>query len=154
MTKKNSTTKKKTAKKSTAKVATTGTRLEKKLEKTQAQLHALQADNASLKEKLSQLEQKLDSEVFHRPINGARSWDEKVMAGLCRIARVWSDYGPIIIIVLFLLMLVAWIGPWDGLFKFCFTLLMFWLFTATLGVAKSNIEHRFDEALYQIRNKG
>lgn len=141
---------KKTVKKTTAKAANTNSKIKKDLEKTQSQLHELQEDNAQLKEKLSKIEEKLDSQQAE---NKERSWDEKVMHGLCRIARAWSDYGPVIIIGLFLLMIVAWISPWDGFFTLCFTLLMVWVFITSLGVAKSNIKNRFDEALYKTRGK-
>lgn len=141
---------KKTVKKATTKAADANSKIKKELEKTQSQLHDLQEDNEQLKEKLSKIEEKLDSQQAE---NRERSWDGHVMHGLCRIARAWSDYGPVIIIVLFLLMIVAWISPWDGFFTLCFTLLMAWVFVASLGVAKSNIKNRFDEALYKARNK-
>ncbi|MBN4073900.1 MAG: hypothetical protein COC05_02695 [Gammaproteobacteria bacterium] len=152
--KKTGKTVKKTAKKSIAKADDPGAVVKKELEKTQSQLHELQDDNVQLKEKLSQLEERINTEISHRSADDSHSWDEKVAHGLCRIARAWSDYGPVIIIGLFVLMLIAWIGPWDGLFKLCFTLLMVWVFVASLGVAKSNIKNRFNEALYQIRRKG
>lgn len=152
--KKTSKTVKKTAKKSTAKADGTSVMVKMELEKTRSQLQELQDDNIRLKEKLSQLEERINAEVSHRSAGDSHSWDEKVAHGLCRIARAWSDYGPVIVITLFVLMLIAWIGPWDGLFKLFFTLLMVWVFVASLGVAKSNIKNRFDEALYQIRRKG
>ncbi len=142
----------KTVKKKTAKAADSSSAIKKELEKTQSQLHDLQEDNVQLKEKLSKIEEKLE-EIPHQRENTARSWDDQVMHGLCRIARAWSDYGPVIIIVLFLLMIVAWISPWDGFFTLCFTLLMVWVFIVSLGMAKSNIKNRFDEALYKVRNK-
>ncbi len=142
---------KKTVKKSASKVVVSGAAVKKELEKTQSQLHDLQDDNAYLKEKLTQLEERLEDEVSQRVADDDRTWDEKVTQGLCRVARAWSDYGPVIIIVLFVFMIIAWIASWGGLFKLCFTLLMVWVFSASLGVAKSQIKNRFDEALYQIR---
>lgn len=142
---------KKTVRKSTPNTVEPSAEIKKEVEKTRSQLHELQDDNEQLKARLSQLEERLENEVSHRDISDDRSWDEKVTHGLCRIARAWSDYGPVIIIVLFVLMIAAWIGPWDGFFKLCFTLLMVWVFVASLGLAKSNIKNRFDEALYQIR---
>ncbi|MBL4850697.1 MAG: hypothetical protein JKY90_00215 [Gammaproteobacteria bacterium] len=144
---------KKTAKKSTSKTTISAATVKKELEKTQSQLHDLQDDNAHLKEKLTQLEEELEGKTSHR-VDDERSWDEKVIQGLCRIVRAWSDYGPVIIIVLLALMVVAWIVSWGGLFKLCFTLLMAWLFSVSLGLAKSQIKNRYDEALYQIRKKG
>jgi len=151
--KKKSKTVKKIAKKNTPKVTSSGATVKKELEKTQSQLHDVQDDNAQLKKKLTQLEEKLEGKTSRR-VDDERSWDEKAMQGLCRIARAWSDYGPVIIIVLLVLMIVAWIVSWGGLFKLCFTLLMVWIFSVSLGLAKSQIKNRYDEALYQIRKKG
>ncbi len=151
--KKKSKTMQKIIKKNTLKVTSSGATVKKELEKTQSQLHDLQDDNAHLKEKLAQLEEKLEGKISHR-VDDERSWDEKVMQGLCRIACAWSDYGPVIIIALLALMVVAWIVSWGGLFKLCFTLLMVWIFSVSLGMAKSQIKNRYDEALYQIRKKG
>ena len=88
---------KKTAKKSTSKTTISAATVKKELEKTQSQLHDLQDDNAHLKEKLTQLEEELEGKTSHR-VDDERSWDEKVIQGLCRIVRAWSDYGPVIIL--------------------------------------------------------
>ncbi len=122
--------------------------LEEELKQTKSQLHDLEEDNAHLKDKVSELEQ----EVAHNVELANRSWDEKLADGFFALGQRWSDYGPIIIIGLFLLMLITWLFSWGGLFKFCFTLLMLWVFVTSLGVAKSNIKNHFDRALYKIRS--
>lgn len=150
--KKTKTVTKTAKKKSVAKTAPANASAKKELEETRQQIQGLQEDNAQLKEELLRLEARLEQELARQSAEDSRSWDEKLAHGLCRFSQAWSDYGPIIIIGLFILMIIAWIGPWDGLFTFCFTLLMAWVFMTSLAMAKSNIKNHFDQAVYKIRS--
>lgn len=123
------------------------------LAETRAELDALREDNSRLTAQLSAFEQRLDEAL--NPSTGKHGspvWDERLAGALRRLGQGWSDYGPLIVIALFLLMIVGWLTSWNGLFRVTFTLLMLWLFTVSLGWARSRIRTSYASAVLRLRS--